>query len=365
MMLGALPKRKLSATVPLIVLILSLVTACSLLNSPPVASFTFILSRRDPPCVVSFDASSSYDPDKIIAKYEWSFGDGSTGSGESTSHTYTVAGTYTANLTVTDSGGKTSSASETITVLPSYDPSPPYVPSPPAKEVYFPDLGLDTFIRNAIAKPTGQIYDSDLVGLTHLFASRENCRWIYGCQLISNLEGIQHCTNLTHLWLQGNQISDISALSGLTNLTQLWLDRNQISDISALSGLTNLTYLGLWSSEIGDISALSGLTNLTELGLYNNHISDISALSELTNLTVLELHSNNISAISALSGLAKLTKLMLDNNRIADIQALVANTGLGAGDWVFIRDNNLDLTPGSDDMLNIQTLEGRGVTVWY
>jgi len=365
-MTATFSKRRLVTAILLVIVILSLVTACSLLNSPPIASFTFHLSRRDPPCVVTFDASSSHDPDNIIVEYKWSFGDGAIGSGESTSYTYTVSGTYAVNLTVTDSGGKTSSVSETITVMPPYNPSPPTDPSPPpsTESVSFPDLGLEVHIRNAIAKPTGDIYASDLVELTRLIANRGNCYVLPGCQLISSLEGIQHCTNLTHLWLEGNQISDISALSGLTNLTYLRLDRNQISNISALSGLINLTHLGLWSAEIGGISALSGLTNLTELGLYNNRINDISALSELTNLTVLELHSNNISDISTLSRLTKLTKLMLDNNPISDIQALVSNTGLGAGDLVFIRDNNLDLMPGSDDMLNIQILEGRGVYVY-
>jgi len=102
-------------------LVLLFIAGCSLLNSPPTASFTFTLSRRDPPCVVDFDASPSHDPDGIIVKYEWSFGDGSSGSGGSTSHTYTTSGTYTINLKVTDDNGKTATKSETITVLPPYN----------------------------------------------------------------------------------------------------------------------------------------------------------------------------------------------------------------------------------------------------
>jgi len=106
--------------ITLSVLIMS-VAGCMLMNSPPVARFTFILSQRDAPCVVDFDASSAHDPDGIIVKYEWSFGDGSSGSGGSTSHTYTKSGTYAIDLTVTDEKGKTSSVSETIIVLPPYD----------------------------------------------------------------------------------------------------------------------------------------------------------------------------------------------------------------------------------------------------
>src|SRR5207249_5067117 len=56
----------------------------------------------------------SYDQDGSIVSYQWSFGDGATGSGVSVSHTY-AAGAYTARLTVTDNTGLTDSHSVTIT----------------------------------------------------------------------------------------------------------------------------------------------------------------------------------------------------------------------------------------------------------
>ena len=127
-----LPKGRLAAVVPLVLLVLSLVAACSLLNAPPTASFTLTSGSWRSPAIVVCDASACVDSDGIVVKYEWSFGDGSTGSGEPISHTYTTSDTYTIILVVTDNGGKTSSASETITVLPPYvyDPSPP-LPNPP------------------------------------------------------------------------------------------------------------------------------------------------------------------------------------------------------------------------------------------
>ena len=41
---------------------------------------------------VSFDGSASNDPDGTIETYDWNFGDGNTGSGETTTHTYAAAG---------------------------------------------------------------------------------------------------------------------------------------------------------------------------------------------------------------------------------------------------------------------------------
>ena len=74
-----------------------------------------------------------------------------------------------------------------------------------AAVVNFPDPGLEAAIRDAIGNPTGDIHDTDLLGLTLLIAADRS---------IVNLEGIQHCVDLTTLVLEDNVIVDISALSG-------------------------------------------------------------------------------------------------------------------------------------------------------
>lgn len=66
---------------------------------------------------VSFDASSSTDNVGIVS-YEWNFGDGTTGSGKTTTHTYANAGTYTVTLTVKDAAGNTATHQITVTVQP-------------------------------------------------------------------------------------------------------------------------------------------------------------------------------------------------------------------------------------------------------
>lgn len=95
---------------------LALVTGCMLTNSPPVASFTCNPSSGGAPLPVSFNASGSYDSDGSIVSHQWSFGDGSSGTGVEISHTYQNAGTYVAKLTVTDNQGARDTSSKTITV---------------------------------------------------------------------------------------------------------------------------------------------------------------------------------------------------------------------------------------------------------
>lgn len=88
-------------------------------NQPPVASFTFTTNEL----TASFNASGSSDPDGTIVSYAWTFGDGSTGTGVTTSRTYTAAGTYNVTLTVTDNSGATASQTQSVTV--STTPPPP------------------------------------------------------------------------------------------------------------------------------------------------------------------------------------------------------------------------------------------------
>ncbi len=184
-----------------------------------------------------------------------------------------------------------------------------YVPPEEEKPVTFIDPILESIIREITGIPEGPIYPSDMEVIKKLDASESN---------ITDITGLEHCTNLTELYLGDNQISGISPLANLTSLTYLCLGGNQISDISPLANLTSLTQLKLQGNSISDISPLASLTSLTELVLWDNQISDISPL--------------------------------------------VQNEGLGTGDYIDLWQN-----PLSDTSINtyIPQLEARGVDVDY
>ena len=87
-------------------------------NQPPIASFTYSPEKPVVNQPVTFDASSSYDPDGTIVKYEWDFGDGNitNTTEEVIKHSYSEAGNYEVTLTVTDDDGATNSTTKIITV---------------------------------------------------------------------------------------------------------------------------------------------------------------------------------------------------------------------------------------------------------
>ncbi len=221
--------------------------------------------------------------------------------------------------------------------------------------ITFPDKNLETIVRDALGKPFGEeILSTELAQLTELRIKNSS---------VSDITGLEYCTNLTFLEIRETPITNISPLSSLTNLTRLELFENQISDIAPLSKLTKLEFMGLGENPLKDISPLSTLTNLIVADLVNNQISDISPLASLTNLTILCLQDNEVTDISPLSNLTNLIDLRLTQNNVEDISPLLENAGLGEEDSVLLGGNNLALQEGSEDMENIKILEVKGVIV--
>jgi PKD repeat protein len=82
----------------------------------PTASFTFTSGTILTSASVGFDGTTSFDPDGTIVGYAWDFGDGSTGSGATPSHSYSIAGIYSVKLNVTDNSGSTAISTQTVTI---------------------------------------------------------------------------------------------------------------------------------------------------------------------------------------------------------------------------------------------------------
>ena len=87
-------------------------------NQPPTASFTYSPENPVVNETITFNASSSYDPDGNITSYEWDFGDGNITktTEEKINHSYSEAGSYEVTLTVKDDEGATNSTTKIITV---------------------------------------------------------------------------------------------------------------------------------------------------------------------------------------------------------------------------------------------------------
>ena len=138
------------------------------------------------------------------------------------------------------------------------------------------------------------------------------------------------------------------------------------------SEMATLTRLEASNANISDLTGLAFAANLTELELgperianewkNSNAVKDLSPLAGLTRLTQLHLPNNNISNILPVANLTNLTWLHLSNNNISDLSPLVANTGLGTGDRVYVRGNPLS---HRSIHIHIPALQNRGVIIEF
>jgi len=222
-----------------------------------------------------------------------------------------------------------------------------------AQPVVFRDAILEGVIRQAIEIADGDIFPSDLDGLTMLSADSEDIR---------SLHGIEHCRNLTSVDLFGCAIEDPSALTNLAFLETIELSRNNLSDVTPLGELTRLERLSLEENEITNLEPLRGLKRLTLLDVSQNEIRDIGPLTELQELVRLFISRNLISDISPLAKLKKLEIVYLYKNRITDLSPLLEIPRMRLGGEIDIRDN-----PLSDEAVNVQIpkLKSMGVNVRY
>jgi PKD repeat protein len=88
-------------------------------NQPPTANFTYSCNQL----TCNFDGRSSSDADGSISSYSWTFGDGTSASGDQPSKTYGAPGTFNVTLTVVDNSGAPGSTTTSVTV--SATPPPP------------------------------------------------------------------------------------------------------------------------------------------------------------------------------------------------------------------------------------------------
>ena len=182
---------------------------------------------------------------------------------------------------------------------------------------------------------------------------------------VSDLTPLQTLTNLQKLWFTDNEVSSLTPLQNLTNLEVLAFSFNEVSDLTPLQALTNLEVLAFSNNQVSDLTPLQNLTNLWGLAFSNNQVSDLTPLQTLTNLRELDFSNNQVSDLTPLQHLTNLWGLWFDNNQVSDLTPLVNNAGIGTGDTVKMQYNNLDLTPGSEDMENINALILRGGRVEY
>ena len=96
-------------------------------NIKPLADFTWIATNLTINETITFDASTSFDPDGSLTRYEWDWNNDSIYEESYTTpvvtHTWTQAGNYHVTLRVTDNNNATSTKKITVSVGNKIEPN--------------------------------------------------------------------------------------------------------------------------------------------------------------------------------------------------------------------------------------------------
>ncbi|MEM9718985.1 MAG: PKD domain-containing protein, partial [Bacteroidota bacterium] len=183
-------------------------------NLQPTASFIANPTTGEAPLLVNVDASASVDLDGNILAYNWDFGDGTTGQGITTSHTYQFAGIYIVRLIVTDNGGLRDTAEATITV------------SPPVGTDLIADLRMiDTLdCENNVFTATLQIRSANTqvfnLGTSSILVNYNDSALQFVDYESYTFDGSDNCiANVAPAWAE--QAFDGASVPGIFNLTMI------------------------------------------------------------------------------------------------------------------------------------------------
>lgn len=196
---------------------------------------------------------------------------------------------------------------------------PGIVKNTPGKKLVFKDKKLQECIASYIAlqndKPIGKdVYEEDAGKLKELK--------LFG---VTNIEGIEYCTNLENLNFERCKVSNISPIIGLSKLKDLNIAYNDINpDLSPLKSMAQLETLRL--DNVQNFKFLSGLTKLKSFEVINmsSSITNLKDLKPCIKLETLNLTlGNNVSDINAISEMKNLKELHIALNGLnVDISPL-------------------------------------------
>jgi len=184
----------------------------TVLNRPPIASFTESAETVLTGVTIYFDASGSYDPNGTIVSYFWNFGDGTNATGVTTSHSYADDGTYTVTLTVTDDDGVAGSTQATKTVL-----NRPSVAS---------------FTENATTVFTGEVIHFDASTSYDQDGSIVSYFWDFGDGTIGTGVAVDHSYADNGTYIVTLTVTDDDGATDAINATKYVLNRSPVASFT-------------------------------------------------------------------------------------------------------------------------------------
>ena len=188
--------------------------------------------------------------------------------------------------------------------------------------VHIPDANLNAALHTAAGvPPANYIVSADLKALTGGLNLADKG--------ISNLEGIQFCSNITALNLDRNNISSLLPnMSGLSKLTLLSMEDNNLTSVQAAIGtMPKLSHIKMSGNPITSVDGvMMYMMNIKKLELSNCALTSFPSAVLHPDITYLNLSYNSIDSIpAAISGMTSLYSFYIGNNNIEHLPDEICN----------------------------------------
>ncbi len=220
-------------------------------------------------------------------------------------------------------------------------PTPVAVPaiSDKAVPVTLVDAGIEATVREQLNRPTGPIYDEELLAFNGLDAEGRGVQSVEDLQYMPNLQflslennritslaGFPYMWRLHVLILDLNQLGSLEGLPSMPAFNLLYARRNQISTLAGMPELPVLTELYLDNNQIASLADMPKFINLNRLSLSQNRIQEVAGLTEATYLSTLDLSHNSLKSLSKMPLYGWLNTLDISFNQLSSAAGLYRET---------------------------------------
>lgn len=216
-------------------------------NQPPAAVIHYTQNGK----TLTFDASSSLDPDGNIVNYTWNFGDNSSGSGPTVVHTFMNDGSYQVTLSVIDDKGAVALSKVDIAKTPGFSKNINFQPADSnLVDGYSPDFGFaydntrgygwNTYMpnsrdRNNVSSPD-KTYDTNII-----YISESN---LWEIALPNGQYNVSICSGdpSSPTGTQVIQAEGVEVINGILSNTNKWIEGTKT--VTVADGKLTITFHG-------------------------------------------------------------------------------------------------------------------------
>lgn len=244
---------------------------------------------------------------------------------------------------------------------------------PPDTQIEFADAEMERLLRTKLNIPSEEIVTADhlstikVIFISGLISFEDENEYLEGVNgissikdanqecIVTSIEDLKYCANLSSLCINSGYISDISEISNLTKLETITFQSGQIKDLTPLENLPYLRNLNLSDNPIKDYTPIASLKSLESLTLddMNYGIDNLDFISELSHVRHLLLRGANLDDIKPIENLKQLSYLRLSDNNLADLSPI---SGMHYLDHLYIENNMLTDISALKDLPRLKVL---------